>query len=129
MEALMSENKHLLIVDDEEYVRLLYREELENEGYSVATSDGQENILEVLKRENPDVVILDIKLGINRSGLDLLQEIRSKDRNIPVILCTAYDAYQHDYKTVAADYYVIKSVDMSELKEKISLAIAKSEKS
>jgi DNA-binding response OmpR family regulator len=118
-------NSKVLVVDDEKHIRMLYREELESEGYDVATSDGEEDILEVLGRENPDVVVLDIKLGQNISGLDLLQQIRSKDQELPVILCTAYDSFQHDLKSIAADYYVVKSVDPGELKSKVALAMGK----
>ncbi len=115
----------ILVVDDEKHIRMLYREELEADGYEVATSDGEEDILEVIGREKPTIVILDIKLGVNRSGLDLLQEIRAKDPVIPVILSTAYDSFQHDLKSIAADYYVVKSVDLSELKDKVRMALNK----
>jgi len=118
-------SKKVLVVDDEKHIRMLYQEELESEGYEVATSDGEEPILGVLEREKPAVVVLDIKLGPNRSGLDLLQEIRGKDQSIPVILSTAYDSFQHDLKSIAADYYVVKSVDLTELKSKVSLALGK----
>jgi len=120
----MSEKK-VLVVDDEKHIRMLYQEELETEGYAVATSNGEEDILEVIEREKPLVVVLDIKLGSNRSGLDLLQEIRSQDQELPVILSTAYDTFQHDLKSIAADYYVVKSVDLSELKSKVALAMQK----
>jgi len=115
--------KTILVVDDEKHIRMLYREELEAGGYAVATSDGTEDILAVIGRESPDLVILDIKLGINRSGLDLLQEIRQKDQELPVILSTAYDSFKHDMKSIAADHYVVKSVDLSELKEKVEQAL------
>jgi DNA-binding response OmpR family regulator len=119
-------SKKVLVVDDEKHIRMLYQEELESEGYVVSTSDGEEPILATLDREKPAVVVLDIKLGPNRSGLDLLQEIRGKDQAIPVILSTAYDSFQHDLKSIAADFYVVKSVDLSELKSKVALALAKS---
>ncbi len=115
----------ILVVDDEKHIRMLYQEELEAEGYQVTVSDGQGNILELLDRVKPDVVILDIKLGVNRSGLDLLQEIRGQDSVVPVILSTAYDSFQHDLKSIAADFYVVKSVDLAELKSKTRLAVAK----
>ncbi|NJB67737.1 DNA-binding response OmpR family regulator [Desulfobaculum xiamenense] len=118
----MSKRK-VLVVDDEKHIRMLYQEELQNEGYEVATSDGNEEILDVLDRETPEVVVLDIKLGNNRSGLDLLQQIRSREQNLPVILCTAYDSFQHDLKSIAADYYVVKAVDLGELKSKVSAAL------
>ena len=115
--------KKLLVVDDEKHIRMLYREDLQAEGYEVATSDGAEDILEVLDREQPDVVVLDIKLGNNRSGLDLLQRIRTRSEQLPVILCTAFDSFQHDLKSIAADFYVVKSTDLAELKAKIVSAL------
>jgi DNA-binding response OmpR family regulator len=115
----------ILVVDDEKHIRMLYQEELEGEGYQVVTSDGEEDILNLLARVKPEVVVLDIKLGPNRSGLDLLQEIRGQDQALPVILSTAYDSFQHDLKSIAADYYVVKSVDLGELKGKVALALEK----
>ena len=109
----------ILVVDDEKHIRMLYQEELELEGYVVVTSDGEEPINDVLTRENPAVVILDIHLGLERCGLDLLQTIGSLYAKLPVILCTAYDSFHHDLKSVAADFYVVKSVDLSELKDKV----------
>jgi CheY-like chemotaxis protein len=109
----------LLIVDDEKHIRLLYAEELEEEGYEVAVaSDGLE-ILERIEKEKPDVIILDIKM-VSSNGLDVLQEIRNKFYNLPVILCSAYGSYKVDIKSIAADAYVVKSSDLTELKKKIA---------
>jgi DNA-binding response OmpR family regulator len=118
----------ILVIDDEKHIRLLYKEELEDDGYDVATSDGEEPVLELLEREAPQVVILDIRLGPERSGLDLLQLIRTQGAHVPVILSTAYDTFQHDLKSIAADYYVVKSVDLSELKSKVRQALKASKK-
>ncbi len=115
--------KTILVVDDEKHIRMLYKEELEAQGYRVVESDGQEPVLEVLAREQPHLVILDIKLGPDISGLDLLQQLRGRDQKLPVILSTAYDSFQYDLKSIAADYYVVKSVDLSELKSKVALAL------
>jgi two-component SAPR family response regulator len=68
------------------------------------------------------VVILDIKL-VDYDGLELLQEIRNQHHNLPVILCTAYDTYKEDLKSMAADYYVVKSFDLSQLKRAIEKAL------
>jgi len=118
----------VLVIDDELHIRMLYEEELETAGYVVAVSDGSDDILPLLQKEKPDVVVLDIKLGPDRSGLDLLQEIRRDNQDIPVILCTAYDSFQQDFKSIAADYYVVKSVDSTELLFKIAQAMAKAKK-
>jgi DNA-binding response OmpR family regulator len=53
----------------------------------------------------------------------LLQDIRKEYYNVPVILCSAYSSYKGDLKSIAADYYVVKSADLSELKRKISMAL------
>lgn len=116
----------ILVIDDEKHVRMLYQEELQNEGYTVAVSDGQEAVVDVIKRENPRILILDIKLGPDISGLDLLQTLRGPYPELPVILSTAYDSFQYDLKSIAADYYVVKSVDLSELKTRVKEALAKS---
>jgi DNA-binding NtrC family response regulator len=121
-------NKKLLVVDDEFHIRMLYQEELQAEGYTVATSDGREPIMDVIRRENPDLVILDIKLeGNPATGLDLLQTIRATDTELAVILSTAYDSFQHDLKSIAADAYNVKSVDLTGLKDTIKTVLAQKE--
>ncbi len=112
----------ILVVDDEPHIRMLYQEELQHEGYAVAIADGQESILAVIERENPALIVLDIKLA-NISGLDLLQTIRAAKHTLPVVLSTAYDSFQYDLKSIAADAYCVKSVDLTLLKETITLLL------
>ncbi len=112
----------ILIVDDEEHIRFLYSEELTDEGYEVITADSGLGLLERIAAEKPDVVILDIKM-VDYNGLDLLQDIRNKYYDLPVILCTAYDTFKEDMKSIAANFYVIKSFDLTELKGKIKMAL------
>ena len=125
LEEIIMDEKRLLIVDDEKHIRMLYSSEFEALGYAVATSDGLEDIKRVLNREKPHVIVLDINLGASHTGLDLLEVIRKMDSRIPVVLCTAYESYQHDAKSSAADYYVVKSVDLSQLKDKVAMAMDK----
>jgi DNA-binding response OmpR family regulator len=120
----------ILIVDDEEHIRFLYSEELTEAGYEVITAEDGNMLLEKIEREEPDLIVLDIKM-VDYNGLDLLQDIRNKFYNLPVILCTAYDTFKEDMKSIAADFYVIKSFDLTELKNKINMALdagAKTEK-
>jgi len=109
----------ILIVDDEKHIRLLYSEEFEEAGYSVAVASDGRGILERIEKEKPDVVLLDIKM-VDSNGLDVLQDIRNKYYNLPVILCSAYGSYKVDIKSIAADAYVVKSSDLTELKNKIA---------
>ncbi|MBL7175180.1 MAG: response regulator [Desulfobacteraceae bacterium] len=112
----------ILVVDDEEHIRFLYSEELTEAGYEVITADNGYRLLEKIEEEKPDLVVLDIKM-IDYNGLDLLQDIRNKFYDMPVILCTAYDTFKEDMKSIAADFYVIKSFDLTELKNKITMAL------
>lgn len=116
----------ILVIDDEKHVRMLYEAELSTEGYTIISSDGQEPVLELIERTKPDAVVLDIKLGPNLSGLDLLQTIRTVHQDLPVVLSTAYSSFKTDFKAIVADYYVVKSVDLTDLKNALSLALQKS---
>ncbi len=112
----------ILIVDDEEHIRMLYQVELEDEGYEVSTAADGYKLLEKIERDRPDLVLLDIKMA-GYNGLDLLQEIRNRFYDLPVILCSAYDSFKRDMKSIAADFYVVKSSDLTQLKKTIAMAL------
>jgi two-component system response regulator (stage 0 sporulation protein F) len=112
----------ILVVDDEEHIRLLYSEELSEAGYEVITADSGLGLMERIEEEKPELVILDIKM-VDYNGLDLLQDIRNRFYDLPVILSTAYDTFKEDMKSIAADFYVVKSFDLTELKKKIAQAL------
>jgi DNA-binding response OmpR family regulator len=112
----------ILVVDDEAHIRLLYSEELTEDGYEVITAENGKGLIELIEKEKPDVVTLDIKM-VDYNGLDLLQDIRNKFYDLPVILCSAYDTFKDDMKSIAADHYVVKSFDLSELKERIKAVL------
>lgn len=112
----------VLIVDDEEHIRTLYTLELEDEGYEVLSLESGKDLKNHIRSFQPDVIILDIKM-VDVSGLDVLQEVRTEFYDLPVILCSAYGSYKGDIKSIAADYYVVKSSDLTELKKKIKTAL------
>ncbi|MEE9418946.1 MAG: response regulator [Desulfatiglandaceae bacterium] len=112
----------ILVVDDEEHIRYLYSEELSEAGYEVITADSGHKLLEKIEDERPDLIVLDIKM-VDYNGLDLLQDIRKEFYDLPVVLCTAYDTFKEDMKSISADFYVIKSFDLTELKNKITMAL------
>ena len=112
----------ILLVDDEEHIRRLYVEELSEEGYEVVAVASGHNLLSTITLFQPDLVILEIKL-MHSDGLELLQEIRCRYQDLPVILCTAYDTFQEDPRTSAADDYIVKSFDLTELKIAVLRAI------
>ncbi len=114
----------ILVVDDESSIRLLYSEELADEGYEVSTAGTASEAAEKLLAEEFDLMVLDIKLK-NESGLDLLQKIVRERHDLPVVLCTAFSCYKDDFSAWLADSYVVKSSDLKELKDEIRRILAK----
>lgn len=112
----------ILIVDDEKSIQILYTDELTEEGYEVITCGDGSRLMELIEQKRPDLVVMDIRLG-RHNGLDLLQDIRNTYYDLPVILCTAYPTFKYDLKSIAADYYVVKSSNLEELKLKIKMAL------
>jgi two-component system, response regulator, stage 0 sporulation protein F len=109
----------IMIVDDEEHIRMLYAEELEDEGYTVVTVSTGFNIVKKIELEAPELVVIDIQLK-DYNGLDLLQTIKNRFEDMPVGICSAYDTFREDIKSIAADFYVLKSHDLCELKKNIA---------
>jgi len=110
--------KKILIVEDEEALCLLYKEELNQEGYDVTTVYDAEQALEVLNRERFDLIITDIRMP-GRDGVELITQIMGLRKDIPIIINTAYQSYKEDFMTWAADAYVVKSSSLQELKANI----------
>ena len=108
--------KKILVVDDEENIRNLYKAELSDEGYNVITAEDEEDALDMLKKESPDLITLDIKLK-KSNGVELLRKIKEINKKLPIIMCTAYDEYKQDFGVWASDAYVVKSADLTELKK------------
>jgi DNA-binding NtrC family response regulator len=108
----------ILLVDDDEGVRSLCREELTDQGYQVIEAENGKEGLEKVKEKHPDLVILDMVMP-EMDGMEALPRILRKKRNIPVILYTGHTGYQEDFMSWAADAYVVKSSDLSELKEQV----------
>lgn len=114
----------LLVVDDEKNIRRLYESELKREGYEVETAESAEEALELIEKSPPDLVVLDIRLE-GMDGIDCLRTIMEKRRDLPVILNSAYSTYKQDFASWMADAYVVKSADLSELKQKVREVLTK----
>jgi CheY-like chemotaxis protein len=125
--AMEEHMNKILIVDEEDAIRMLYQEELEEDGYDLTATEDYDALLEIIAEKQPDLVVLDVKRN-GSNGLDILQEIRTAFSDIPIILCTAYDALRYDAKIAAANYFMIKSWDLSRLKHAVGLAMEAGEK-
>ncbi len=104
----------VLVVEDEAPQRLFYQVELEDAGFRVLTAGSGPEALDIIKREHVDVVVLDIAMP-GMDGLEILSRVLGIDRQIPVILNTAYSDFRDDYTAWSAEAYIIKDPDSSQL--------------
>jgi DNA-binding response OmpR family regulator len=116
--------KTILVVDDDEAIRTLLQEELEDEGYKVLIATNARDALKMVAAEPLDLVILDIRMP-GMDGLEALPRILGIKEGLPVIMNSAYTQYQDSFMSWAADAYVVKSSDLTELKEKIKELVNK----
>jgi DNA-binding response OmpR family regulator len=115
---------NILIVDDQPCVRQLLSEELICDGYRVAGADDAESVWRHLRSSRPDLVILDLYLD-GQDGFKVLHNIKKKDPHLPVIIYTAHDSYREDPRLSEADGYIIKSIALDELKNKIANVLSR----
>ncbi len=111
--------KRILICDDEESIRLLLNETL-NEWYDIVEAgDGREAAIKVAK-EPFDLIIMDIKMP-GTHGFEAIERIREKNKTIPIIVCSAYRLMEDDIVVKTSDIaaFITKPVDLKELKIKV----------
>src|SRR5687768_13151882 len=105
----------VLIVDDDPAVLNALRRVFSLEGYEVHTADTGETALELVRRENPDLVVLDIMLpGLD--GLSVCQRIRRQSL-VPILMLTARDTVPDRVAGLdsGADDYLVKPFSTDEL--------------
>ena len=105
----------ILLVEDDDNLRLLYRLRLEQVGYEIVAAVTGAQALNAIAREKFDAVVLDLGLP-DYSGLQVLEVIASRQPHLPVIIHTGYELWGDDFRSWAASAYVVKSPDLSELK-------------
>jgi CheY-like chemotaxis protein len=118
----------VLCVDDDLSLLRLYQDELTEEGYDVVLAKDGKEALTKFENESPQVVVMDIRMPV-MDGIEALTNLLGKDRQIPVILNTAYPQYKENFMTWGAEAYVVKSSDLTELKQKIREVLDRRKKS
>ncbi len=116
----------ILLVEDDKNQAVLYCQELEAEGYEVEVAENGRVACEMVENVNPDIVVMDISMP-GMDGIEAMGRMLSKHDDLPVILNTAYSSYKEDFLSWSADAYVIKSSDLTELKETIRKLLQRSE--
>jgi len=91
--SVASARPNVLVVDDEEHIRDILKETLENENFSVKTARNGQEALILLAKETYDLMLLDIKMPF-RNGLSVLREIRKQEMTLPVIVITGMASHE-----------------------------------
>ncbi|MBI1956384.1 MAG: sigma-54-dependent Fis family transcriptional regulator [Acidobacteria bacterium] len=121
----MSESKgSLLLIDDELEIRESLEALLSTEGFAVESAADAASGLERLEKKPFDLVLLDVALP-DRSGLEVLQEIRTANPSLPVVMITAYGSVENAVQAMraGANNYVTKPWDNEKLLAEVSTLI------
>jgi CheY-like chemotaxis protein len=116
--------KTILIADDDTNLALLYEQELTDAGYQVKVVRDARAAIAQVQSDPPDLLVLDVRMP-GMDGIEALNKILGINNELPVILNTAYSNHKDNYLTWSADAYVVKSSDITELKQAIQDVLAK----
>jgi two-component system response regulator (stage 0 sporulation protein F) len=112
-------SKKILVVDDEELVVSSIADMFKSKGYNVFMAQDGEMALDLIKKELPDLVLLDMKLP-KVDGLEILRVLRQDYPKTSVIVMTAYDAeYKQSMDSIGYEALFVKPLQIDELKEKV----------
>ncbi len=108
----------ILLAEDDKNQRVLYEQELRFEGYGIVTAADGKDALNKVQEQPIDLVVMDIYMP-RMDGIETMGRILSKNLGIPIVINTAYSRYKDNYMSWIADAYIVKSSDLTELKNKI----------
>lgn len=109
--------KTVLVVEDNKNQSILYEQELRFEGYNVLLARNGEEVVKMTDEQIPDIIITEITKSI-MDAFDAIIKKLAKHSKIPVIINTAYSNYKENFMTRIVDAYIVKSSDLSKLKNK-----------
>ncbi|MEA1923365.1 MAG: response regulator [Pseudomonadota bacterium] len=124
----MSSNNRVLIVDDENSIRISLADELEDEGYSVTTAASGEEAFTILKENDFDLIITDLIMeGIG--GIEVLKKAKTLDPVISVLILTGYGNLETAIAALrlGADDYLLKPCEIDELLLRVKRGLEKRE--
>lgn len=116
--------KKVLIVDDQNGIRILLMEVFSSEGYTTYQAANGKLALEIVRKESPDLVLLDMKIP-GMDGLEILKHIKAIDRSIKVIMMTAYGELDmiKEATDLGALMHFTKPFDIDEMRVAVNMQL------
>lgn len=117
----------VLVVEDDKNLRKLMEVVLRQNGYNVLTATDGLQALEILDKQQVDLLISDIMMP-NLDGYSLTEEIRKIKNNLPVLMVTAKETLEDKKKgfLVGTDDYMVKPIDMDEMLLRVAALLRRS---
>lgn len=115
--------KKIMVVDKDDILCLLYKLELEDEGYEVLVASRANQALEIAKTEHLDLIVMDTRIP-DMDGIETLKRIADKNPDIPVIINSVFPPSGEKSLSCTAEEYVVKSSDLGELKSKVTIILS-----
>jgi len=115
---------YILVVDDDQYANTLVEFVLRKEGYEVDTTDNPRGALQMIKKREPDLLIIDVMMPY-MNGFEFATHLREDKYDIPIIFMTAQDAIESKLQgfNIGADDYICKPFNHQELVARVQAVI------
>lgn len=120
----MTAKKRILIVDDDPLIARMYENKIRLDGYDVDTAANGEEALMMVRKNKPDLILLDIMMP-KMNGVETLKALKKdgKTKDIPVIILTNLSDDTKDVERAKAmgaiDYLIKSEISLKELSEKV----------
>ncbi len=123
----MTNQKTILIVEDEKHIRLFLQDLLAQDGYRVTAVASGEAALPHINQVAFDLALLDLKLGKGMNGIDVLKALRQKMTDTTVIILTAYGSLETAIEALrlGAHDYLLKPCPADTLRQKVQQGLQK----
>ena len=114
----MTEHRPILVVDDDQAIRSTVSDILSLEGYPVETASNGEEALEVLEREEPSLVLLDMRMPV-MDGWGFARTVSERGIKVPILVMTAAQSAKAWAEEVNADGYLAKPFELLDLLDSV----------
>lgn len=122
----MSENTHILIIDDNEDIVMMLKAMLSLKGYKVEVRTNAIGLKEHIESITPDLILMDMLLS-GADGREICEELKADSAfsTIPILMISAHPSAQEDCLAAGTDYFLAKPFEMKDLFAMVNKALDK----